>query len=138
MCSARKKEEAGERAVPNEVVFATVQKRCRKSFKHTSLHHPFDLITYRPPIPRTEESMGRLLEESDVRARLRRGAEGVLTHAVDSRELGTDGHAAVHRSLRSLCRAARSHGIQVEQLVVICKDAWRTLPAAPQIGRAHV
>jgi hypothetical protein len=83
--------------------------------------------------------MGRLLKESDVRARLRRGAEGVLTHAVDSRELGSDGHAAVHRSLRSLCRAARTNGVQVEQLVVICKDAWRTLPAAhrlpPETGR---
>jgi hypothetical protein len=49
---------------------------------------------------------------------------------MEARRLGTDSHHSVHRSLRSLCRVARSHGIHVEQLVVLCKDAWRTLPEA--------
>jgi hypothetical protein len=77
--------------------------------------------------------MGRLIKESDPRARLRRGAESVLRHAVEARQLGTDGHQSVHRSLRSLCRVARTQNIHAEQLVLICKDAWRTLPQARQL-----
>jgi hypothetical protein len=83
--------------------------------------------------------MGRLLEETDARARLYRGAEGVLRQAVEGRKVGTDARDSVHRSLRSLCRVARGHGIQAEQLLVICKDAWRGLPEArglaPETGR---
>lgn len=74
--------------------------------------------------------MGRLLKESDPGARLVRGAEGVLRHALEARDLGTDADDSVHRSLRALCRLARTHGIHVEQLVVLCKDAWRSLPEA--------
>ncbi len=77
--------------------------------------------------------MGRLLKESDERARLRRGAETVLRHAVESRRVGTDAHDSVRRSLRSLCRVARSQGVHVEHLVVFCKDAWRTLPQAREL-----
>jgi hypothetical protein len=77
--------------------------------------------------------VGRLLKESDSRARLRRGAERVLQHAVASRRVGTDSHDSVRRSLRALCRAARSHGLYAEQLVVLCKDAWRTLPQAREL-----
>jgi hypothetical protein len=78
--------------------------------------------------------MGRLLKKSDVGPRLVRGAEGVLRHALESGHHGTDAHNAVHRSLRSLCRVARSHGVHVEQLVVICKDAWRNLPQARDLS----
>lgn len=77
--------------------------------------------------------MGRLLKESDPHARIRRGAEAVLRHAVESRQLGTDAQKSVDRSLRSLCRVARGHGLHVEQLVVICKGAWRTLPQAREL-----
>jgi hypothetical protein len=74
--------------------------------------------------------MGRLLKDPDSSARLRLGAERVLRHAVESRQIGRDEHHSVLRTLRSLCRAARSHDLHVEQLVVIFKDTWRTLPEA--------
>jgi hypothetical protein len=47
--------------------------------------------------------------------------------------MGTDTHDSVRRSLRSLCRVARSHGVQVEQVIVVCKDAWRMLPEAREL-----
>lgn len=78
--------------------------------------------------------MGRLLKESDPGPRLVRGAEGVLRHALESGQLGSDAHNAVRRSLRSLCRVARTHGVHVEQLVVLCKDAWRNLPQARELA----
>ena len=74
--------------------------------------------------------MGRLIKESDARERLRRGVERVLRHAAESSRIGTGAHDSVLRSLRSLCRVARTQGVPVEQLVVVCKDAWRTLPEA--------
>jgi hypothetical protein len=77
--------------------------------------------------------MGRLLKTSDPRARLRQGVERVLRHAVESHRVGRDEHDSVLRSLRSLCRVARSHDVHVEGLVVICKDAWRALPEAREL-----
>jgi hypothetical protein len=72
-------------------------------------------------------------EQSNPRARLARGAGTVLHHAVEAQQRGTDDHDAVRRSLRSLCRVARSQGILAEQLILICKDAWRTLPEAREL-----
>lgn len=77
--------------------------------------------------------MGRVLKESNPSERLRRGADRVLRHAVASRHLGTDPHDSVRRSLRSLCRVARGYGIHVEHIIVVCKDAWRTLPEAREL-----
>jgi hypothetical protein len=75
----------------------------------------------------------QLETHSDPRARLTRGARTVLHHAVDAQQRGIDEHNSVRRSLRSLCRIARSQGVRVEHLILICKDAWRTLPERRQI-----
>jgi len=80
--------------------------------------------------------MGRLLKDSDPHARLHRGARRVLQHAVEARQFGTDAHDSVRRSLRSLCGLARHYGVPVEQVVVICKDAWRTLDEGRELAPA--
>ena len=74
--------------------------------------------------------VSQLEKRSDLRSRLARGASTVLRHAVEAQQRGRDDHNAVGRSLRSLCRLARGHGILVEHLILICKDAWRALPDA--------
>ena len=81
-----------------------------------------------------EALVGHELKQADPGERLRSGAERVLRHAVESRHAGGDPHDVVRRSLRSLCRVARSSGVHAEQLVVLCKDAWRTLPEARGLG----
>ena len=78
--------------------------------------------------------MGRPIKIPDPNALLHSGAERVLHDAVSSRIAGTDGHDSVRRSLRSLCRVARSYGFHVEQVVVVCKDAWRMMPAARELA----
>ncbi len=57
----------------------------------------------------------------------------VLHHAVEAQQRGIDEHDAVRRSLRSLCRVARSQGILIEQLILICKNTWRSLPEAREL-----
>jgi hypothetical protein len=78
-------------------------------------------------------------KQPDPRARLARGAGAVLHHAVEAQQRGMDDRDAVRRSLRSLCSLARTQGILVEHLILICKDSWRTLPEAsglsPDVGR---
>jgi hypothetical protein len=77
----------------------------------------------------------QLEQQSNPRARLTRGVGSVLRHAVEAQQRGGDQHDAVRRSLRSLCRLARSQGILVEHLILICKDVWRTLPEARRLPR---
>jgi hypothetical protein len=64
-------------------------------------------------------------ERSDPRARLSRGARTVLHHAVDAQRRGIDEHDSVRRSLRFLCRMARSRGVRVDN----SSSCSRTHPA---------
>jgi hypothetical protein len=43
--------------------------------------------------------------------------------------------ARVRRALRPICRAARERGMLAEQLVLLCKEEWRSLPESLRMER---
>lgn len=73
--------------------------------------------------------------QPDRHARLTRETREVLRRAASVRELADFPGAAVRRGLRPVCKEAREGHVLVEQLLVLCKDVWRSLPEAQRLRR---
>ena len=77
-------------------------------------------------------------ENSDARPRDRVAAESAvraLRSALQARLLGRSRDRDMRLALRAMCSEAHRQSIRVEQMIVLLKEAWRSLPEVRQGGK---
>lgn len=72
---------------------------------------------------------------ADDRAALSLRVGQVLRTAAESQARGEFHDDAMRMALRPACEEARRCNIQVEHVLIICKNAWRSLPEAQRLRR---